>query len=79
MHILSIHSIGECISKKDSLKPDVDDPNFYYRVCKCKYAIRYHLCEMHKIMLKSLLIKDTYEFDFFPDLLDRNFYCRECK
>lgn len=81
-HLISIHSIGNQIPEKGSLESDVDDPNFYCRICKQTYAdklyYRHHLCRNHRMKLKSLR-NCQYDPDFFPDPLDLNFYCSVCK
>lgn len=62
--------------------PEIDDPNFYCRVCdktlESRKYYRHHITFVHRIMLQPLKRKNQQE-DLQPDENDPEKYCQVCE
>ncbi|KAL9543847.1 hypothetical protein MBANPS3_007923 [Mucor bainieri] len=68
--------------KHMDMEPDIHDPNFYCKPCECRYknlhAYRYHLKDVHYMVLKRRPNWKTPHNNTVPDPNDPNLYCRAC-
>ncbi|KAL9537719.1 hypothetical protein PS6_011700 [Mucor atramentarius] len=63
-------------------EPDMHDPNFYCRSCKVIYKdrnkYRYHLRNVHFMILKTIPTRKLSQSTILPDPDDPNLYCKVC-
>ncbi|KAL7329108.1 hypothetical protein PS15p_212307 [Mucor circinelloides] len=68
--------------KDINTEPDVHDPNFYCRSCKVIYKdrnkYRYHLRNLHFMVLKMISKYKKTQNTILPDPDDPNLYCKVC-
>ncbi|EPB91950.1 hypothetical protein HMPREF1544_01244 [Mucor circinelloides 1006PhL] len=84
-HRKSTHNVrpsSHRIIKDINTEPDMHDPNFYCRSCKVIYKdrnkYRYHLRNVHFMVLKTILKSKSPRSTIVPDPDDPSLHCRAC-